>query len=83
MPFEIPRRAPINVRILRLAFGNLEHAKAVGEGISASRIDHGPGYRVYFARRGPLVVLLLCGGDKGTPRSDIERARNQALEFEG
>jgi len=38
------------------------------------RIDHGPGYRVYFTRRGPLLILLLCGGDKRTQDADIERA---------
>ena len=47
------------------------------------RIDYGPGYRVYFARRGAVVVLLLCGGDKSTQRKDIERAKTLALEFEG
>lgn len=38
------------------------------------RIDHGPGYRVYFTRRGPVVIILLVGGDKRTQDADIERA---------
>lgn len=76
-------RARINARILRLAFGDLGDAKPVGEGVSEMRVDYGPGYRVYFARRGAVVVLLLCGGDKSTQRKDIERARILAREFEG
>jgi putative addiction module killer protein len=47
------------------------------------RIDCGPGYRVYFARRGPLVVLLLCGGDKRTQDADIKRAIEIAGDWEG
>jgi putative addiction module killer protein len=76
-------RARINARILRLTFGNLGDAKAVGEGVLEMRIDHGPGYRVYFVPRGAVVVLLLCGGDKSTQRKDIERAKTLAREFEG
>jgi putative addiction module killer protein len=38
------------------------------------RIDHGPGYRVYFVARGDVVIILLCGGDKRTQDRDIERA---------
>jgi len=39
------------------------------------RIDYGPGYRVYYVRRGAVVIVLLCGGDKGTQDKDIARAR--------
>jgi len=76
-------RARINARVLRLAFGNLGDARPVGGGVSEMRVDYGPGYRVYFAQRGAVVVLLLCGGDKSTQRKDIERARILAREFEG
>ena len=44
------------------------------------RIDHGPGYRVYFVRRGQVVIVLLCGGDKGSQRRDIDRAKALAEE---
>ncbi len=56
--------------------------KPVGAGVSELRIDHGPGYRVYFVRRGGVVVVLLCGGDKGSQSRDIARAKALALELE-
>ena len=46
------------------------------------RIQGGPGYRLYFVRRGSDVVILLCGGDKGSQRRDIERAKRMAQELE-
>lgn len=67
-------RARILVRIRRLSLGNPGDVKAVGNGISEMRVDHGPGYRVYFAKRGSTLVLLLCGGDKRTQSADIKRA---------
>ena len=54
--------ARVNARIRRLAEGNPGDAKPVREGVSELRIDYGPGYRVYFVRRGPLVIVLLAGG---------------------
>lgn len=74
-------RVRINARILRLRFGNPGDVKAVGEGVLEMRIDHGPGYRVYFARRGSELILLLCGGDKATQRQDIERAKELLRGF--
>jgi putative addiction module killer protein len=67
-------RARINVRIRRLSLGNPGDVKPVGEGVSELRIDYGPGYRVYFVRRGKTVVVLLAGGDKRTQDSDIKTA---------
>jgi putative addiction module killer protein len=67
-------RLRVQVRIDRLADGNPGDSKAVREGVSELRIDHGPGYRLYFARRGPLVIVLLVGGDKRTQDADIEQA---------
>lgn len=46
------------------------------------RIDHGPGYRVYFVRRGALLAILLCGGDKSTQDSDIVKAKRIAQDWE-
>jgi len=69
-------------RIVRLGAGLLGDAKFF-EGIGELRIDHGPGYRVYFAQRGKFLVVLLCGGDKSTQKQDIKRAVKMAAELEG
>ena len=66
--------ARIDARIGRLRLGNFGDAKSVGDGVSELR-DYGPGYRVYFTRRGETVVILLCGGAKGSQARDIERAK--------
>lgn len=71
-------RARILVRIRRLSLGNAGDARPVGEGVSEMRIDYGPGYRVYFIRRGEELVVLLAGGDKGTQDRDIRTARELA-----
>ncbi|WP_309681574.1 type II toxin-antitoxin system RelE/ParE family toxin [Polaromonas sp.] len=73
--------ARVNARIRRLAEGNPGDVKPVRDGVSELRIDHGPGYRVYFVRRGPLVIVLLAGGDKRTQDADIERAIAIAKEW--
>jgi len=67
-------------RILRIANGNLGDVEPVGEGVSEARIHYGPGYRLYFARRGEELIILLCGGDKSTQARDIRRARALANE---
>lgn len=64
----------INARLGRVADGNLGDVKSARDGVSELRIDYGPGYRVYFIRRGPLVIVLLAGGDKRTQDADIDRA---------
>lgn len=74
-------RARITVRIRRLSLGNPGDVKSVGKGVSEMRIDHGPGYRVYFTRRGNALVILLCGGDKRTQERDIVRAQELAEEL--
>jgi putative addiction module killer protein len=67
-------KARIAARIDRLSLGNAGDVKPVGSGISEMRIDHGPGYRVYFTQRGPIIIVILCGGDKRTQVADIKRA---------
>ena len=74
-------RIRVLVRIDRLADGNPGDCKLVREGISELRIDHGPGYRVYFTRRGPVVIVLLVGGDKRSQDTDIERAIAMAKDW--
>ena len=73
-------RAVIARRIDRLANGNAGDVRPVGEGVSELRIDVGPGYRVYFVRRGERLIVLLCGGDKDSQARDIARARFLAQE---
>ena len=75
---DIRGRARIQARIERLAMGNPGDAKSVGEGVSELRIDFGPGYRVYFMRRGREVVILLAGGDKRSQTRDIRTAQRLA-----
>ena len=74
-------KAQVLVRISRLSFGNAGDVKPVGGGISEMRIDYGPGYRVYFKKRGDRIAMLLCGGDKSTQHADIIRAKKIAAEW--
>ncbi len=75
-------RARVLVRVERLAAGNPGDVRPVGDGVSELRIDFGPGYRVYYTARGPLVVVLLAGGDKSTQAADIAEAKRIAAEWE-
>lgn len=78
---DIHARARIQARIERLAAGNPGDVEPVGEGVSELRIDHGPGYRVYFKRRGRALVILLAGGDKSSQSKDIRTALRLAREL--
>jgi hypothetical protein len=60
----------------------LGDARSVGDGVSELRFDFGPGYRIYYARRGNVVVILMCGGNKDSQACDIERAKIMAREIE-
>jgi putative addiction module killer protein len=72
----------IKQRIARIQIGLFGDSKSVGDGLIELRIDHRPGYRVYFVRRGDILVILLCGGDKGSQSRDIARAKAMADELE-
>lgn len=74
-------KARIEVRIRRLGLGNPGDVKPVGEGVSEMRISYGPGYRVYFQQRGPVLIILLCGGDKKTQDKDIITAKTIAAQW--
>ena len=74
-------RFRIQARIDRAELGNFGDCEPVGEGVSEMRIHFGPGYRVYFAQRGSLIVLLLVGGDKSTQAKDIKAAIKLNREF--
>ena len=71
---DIQARARVQVRIERLIAGNPGDVAPVGEGVSELRIDIGPGYRVYFKKRGQELILLLAGGSKSTQARDIKAA---------
>ena len=71
--------ARIATRIARVQAGLLGDAKFF-DGIGELRIDYGPGYRLYFVQRGPVVIILLCGGDKSSQSRDIKRAKYLAKE---
>lgn len=74
-------RALIASRLDRLAFGLAGDAEPVGQGVSELRIHHGPGYRIYFRKRGNTIIVLLCGGDKSTQVKDIKMAKRLAEEW--
>jgi putative addiction module killer protein len=78
---DVQARARIAKRLDRLVDGNFGDAKPVGGGVSELRFTFGPGYRVYFTRRGQTVVILLCGGDKQSQSRDIDRAILMAKEL--
>jgi putative addiction module killer protein len=71
----------IRRRMVRVQAGLFGDARSVGGGVHELRVDHGPGYRVYFARRGAAMLLLLCGGDKASQTDDIARAKILARQW--
>ena len=74
-------KARILVRLDRMGLGNLGDVKPVGDGVSEARIDYGPGYRLYFAQSGQVVIVMLCGGDKASQARDIEAAKVLAKQW--
>ena len=74
-------RAVINVRLRRLERGNMGDVTTIGGGVSELLVKHGLGYRVYFAMKGKTVVVLLCGGDKGSQSRDIVDAKQMAKDM--
>ena len=79
---DLRARAAIARRILRIQAGNFGDVKYIGAGVSELRVDFGPGYRVYLHRRGNIVIVLLCGGDKSAQNADIRRAKALVAELE-
>lgn len=72
-------KARIAERVRRLALGLTGDVKPVGDGVSELRIDYGPGYRVYYVVKGPVVTVLLSGGTKRSQKRDIVKAKELAL----
>ncbi|WP_024586660.1 type II toxin-antitoxin system RelE/ParE family toxin [Aliihoeflea sp. 2WW] len=71
----------ILIRIRRMTLGNFGDVSPVGEGVSELRVHYGPGYRVYFVRRGEKLIILLGGGDKSSQTRDIAAAKTLAKTF--
>ncbi|MFA5826138.1 MAG: type II toxin-antitoxin system RelE/ParE family toxin [Gallionellaceae bacterium] len=71
----------VQARIDRAEDGNLGDCEPVGEGVSEMRIHYGPGYRVYFVKRGMEIVILLAGGNKSTQSKDIKTALEIARQL--
>ena len=71
---DIQGRARINARVSRLLDGNPGQHRVLTDGVVELKIDVGPGYRVYYVQQGSVVIVLLCGGDKGSQQDDIAKA---------
>ena len=72
----------IIARVNRLALGNPGDSRALDGGVFELRVNVGPGYRVYFARVGKVIMLLLCGGDKSTQQKDIDHAKRNLKNYQ-
>lgn len=75
-------KARVQARIDRIETGNFGDVAPIGEGVSELRIHYGPGYRVYFVQRSPVIVILLSGGDKSSQNADIIKAKEIARQLE-
>ena len=79
---DLAARARIQVRVDRLVHGNPGTHRHLTDGVSELKIDVGPGYRVYYTKRGMRLLLLLAGGNKSTQRRDIGNAIRLAQNYE-
>lgn len=79
---DVKARVAVLRRIDRLAAGNFGDHRLLRDGVSELRLDTGPGYRVYFGRRGITLILLLCGGTKRTQSSELGRAVRFLADFQ-
>ena len=78
---DLKAKAIILNHIDNMEDGKMGNAKSVGGGVYEKKIDYGPGYRLYYCRRGKDWILLLCGGDKSTQQEDINQAKNIRKEL--
>jgi putative addiction module killer protein len=74
-------RARVLVRVERLIAGNPGQHRNLTDGVAELKIDFGPGYRVYYIKRGTRLLLLLAGGDKSTQQKDVQLAIRLAKSF--
>ncbi|MDO8804982.1 MAG: type II toxin-antitoxin system RelE/ParE family toxin [Elusimicrobiota bacterium] len=80
---DLTAKAAIRARLDRVVNGNFGDHRGVGQEVWELRIHYGPGYRVYYGEDGPVIVLLLCGGDKQTQRRDIRKAQRFWEQYRG
>ena len=73
--------AKITARLDRVENGNIGICKSVGNGVSEMKIDYGPGYRIYFLKRGDALIVLLAGGDKSSQKADITKAKQISMLY--
>lgn len=78
---DVKAQSKIAGRIARFELGLMGDVKSVGDGVSEARIDFGPGYRLYFTRRGTQLIILLIGGDKSSQQRDIAKAKEMAAQI--
>ena len=78
---DVVARAMIRRRINRVRAGNLGKNRSLGDGVWELKVDFGPGYRVYYGEDGPTVVILLCGGDKGSQERDVVKAKEYWRDY--
>mgnify|MGYP006328784165 FL=1 len=73
--------AKIVARLDRVQYGNIGVCNSVGHGVSEMKIDYGPGYRIYFLKRGDELIILLAGGDKSSQKADIVKAKQISVLY--
>ncbi len=78
---DLSARAIIRNRVNRLKMGNFGDSKFIGSGVCELKINFGPGYRIYFGKQDQTVIILLCGGDKSTQVTDIQKAIKYWSQF--
>ena len=78
------RKAQVRIvaRLRQAEAGNLGDWKPVGTGVAEMRVNFGPGYRLYFARKGSVLVVMLAGGSKSSQAADIRRAQRILKQLE-
>jgi putative addiction module killer protein len=79
---EVHTKARISIRLDRLRLGNFGDCKTLQDEVSELRIHYGPGIRIYYAKIGNKIVLLLCGGDKGSQIRDINKAKDYLKDYQ-
>ena len=79
---DLRARTAIAARLMRLSEGLIGDVAPVGDGVQELRIHYGPGYLIYFQQRGNTLIVLLCGGDKGSQKRDIVMAKKLASNWE-